>query len=65
MRKRENIEKILATHEIARYTFIESGCPFKDRKTSPENEDSKAVSIIQNISAVLVGSPKGNFSTSK
>jgi len=41
-KRRENIEIILAMDETARYAFIESGCPCKDKKTNKENGDSNA-----------------------
>ena len=43
-------------HETAKYTFIESGCLCKDKKTSAEKGDSTAKSIIESVSAVLKGS---------
>jgi len=45
-KKRENTETILAVDETARYDFIESGCPCRDKKTSNENGDSNARSVI-------------------
>ena len=45
-KKRENREIILAIDETARYAFIEYGCPCKDKKTSKENGDSNARSVI-------------------
>jgi hypothetical protein len=52
VKKRSNIESILATDETARYAFIESGCLSIDKKTSAENGDSNVISVIKSASAM-------------
>ncbi len=56
VKKRSNIESMLATHETAKYTFIESGCPSMDKKTSAENGDSNVISVITSASAMSMWS---------
>jgi len=45
-KRRENMEIMLAIDDTARYAFIEYGCLCKDKKTSNENGDSNARSVI-------------------
>ncbi|MDR7666680.1 hypothetical protein RG963_13010 [Methanosarcina sp. Z-7115] len=61
VKKRSNIESILATDETARYAFIESGCLSIDKKTSAENGDSNVISVITSVSAMPMWSLRSSL----
>jgi hypothetical protein len=60
-RIRKSIEKMLAADETTRYTFVKLSCPYEDKKSNTEQGDSKAITTIQRVSAVFIGSTRNVF----
>jgi len=60
-RIRRSIEKMLAADETTRYTFVKLSCPYEEKKNNTEQGESKAITTIQRVSDVFMGSTRNGF----